>query len=251
MDRAPGGADDLARRAIARAEPGVEVRRLRVREAAGRHFVDVVAGVRADAAMAEGHAVADSIESAVREALPGSDVVVHVEPAASERDLRERASGAALTVRDVREVHNVRLLSIDDRQELSLHLKLPSDLDLAAAHEVTDRVEAAIRAALPGISRVHTHIEPLTPAAAGARPRPADVAEEHEVILEAVRELTGRAPRDVRFQSDQRGLVALLTIDVPRARTLADAHAKATEIEQRIRARAPRLVDVVVHTEPD
>ena len=40
-------------------------------------------------------------------ALPGSDVVVHVEPAADEAALRERALAAALSVPRVREIHNV------------------------------------------------------------------------------------------------------------------------------------------------
>jgi cation diffusion facilitator family transporter len=45
MDRAAPEADDAAREAIARVEPPVELRRLRMRQAAGRHFADVVIGV--------------------------------------------------------------------------------------------------------------------------------------------------------------------------------------------------------------
>ncbi|HSD78144.1 MAG TPA: cation diffusion facilitator family transporter, partial [Solirubrobacteraceae bacterium] len=131
MDRSPEWAEARARDAIASAEPTIALRRLRVREAGGRHFVDAVVGVRADAAIGQGHAVADSVEAAVRGALPGSDVVVHVEPDGAAADLRERASGAALTVRGVREVHNVLVRTVDGtRRELSLHLKLPADVSL-------------------------------------------------------------------------------------------------------------------------
>src|SRR5262245_9047512 len=45
MDRAPADAVAAARVAIAQQVPGVSVRRLRLRQAAGRHFVDVVIGV--------------------------------------------------------------------------------------------------------------------------------------------------------------------------------------------------------------
>ncbi len=149
MDRAPEGASETARAAIEAAEPRAELRRLRVREAAGRHFVDVVLGVAPDAAVQQGHAVADNVEGAVRRALPGSDVTIHIEPRAS-TDLRERATGAALSVRDVREVHNVRTVILDGRNELSLHVKLPPEEPLSTAHEISDDIEHAILDAAPG-----------------------------------------------------------------------------------------------------
>src|SRR5437868_12130316 len=44
MDRVPAAAEEAARRAIADIEPTVDLRRLRMRSAAGRHFADVVIG---------------------------------------------------------------------------------------------------------------------------------------------------------------------------------------------------------------
>src|SRR5262249_53065069 len=110
MDRAPLVAEETARRAIDAVEPRVQLRRLRMRQAAGRHFADVVIGVSYDAAVGQGHAAADAVENALHAALPGSDVVVHVEPLEADA-VRERAHAAALTVRRVREVHNVTVVS--------------------------------------------------------------------------------------------------------------------------------------------
>ena len=80
MDRAPTWAEEPARAAIAEL-PDVELRRLRMRQAGGRQFADVVIGVAPSAGVGQGHAAADAVEAAVERALPGSDVVVHVEPA--------------------------------------------------------------------------------------------------------------------------------------------------------------------------
>jgi cation diffusion facilitator family transporter len=250
MDATPEEAQAAARAAIAEAEPGVELRRLRVRAAAGRNFVEATIAVPADAALGEGHAVADSIEEAVRRALPGSDVVVHVEPGSADGDLRERASAAALTVRGVREVHNVRVVDVDGRQELSLHLKLPADLDLGAAHDIACAVEAAIHEAAPEVVDVHTHIEPLSAGAEGAEPRHADVAGEEAVVQQLVRDLTGRPAEDLRFRAGDDGLVVLLTVRLDGTRTLDQAHGVASELERRIRERAPAIDEVIVHTEP-
>ena len=114
MDRVPVDAERAALAAIEQLEPGVKLRRLRMRQAAGRHFADVVIGVSPDAAVGQGHAAADAVEAAVQSALPESDVVVHVEPAPEEAALRERILAAALTVPRVREMHNIRVVSVDD-----------------------------------------------------------------------------------------------------------------------------------------
>jgi cation diffusion facilitator family transporter len=250
MDATPEEAEAAARAAIAAAEPDAELRRLRVRAAAGRNFVEATVAVPPDAALGEGHAVADSIEDAVRHTLPGSDVVVHVEPGAAEGDLRERASAAALTVRGVREVHNVRVVDVDGRPELSLHLKLPAGLDLGAAHDIACAVEAAICAAVAEVGDVHTHIEPLSSDAEGAEPRRSEIAAEEAIVRETVRELTGDEPEALRFRAGHDGLVVLLTVLLDGAQTLDQAHDIASQLERRIRERAPAIDEVIVHTEP-
>jgi cation diffusion facilitator family transporter len=250
MDATPEEAQAAARAAIADAEPEIELRRLRVRAAAGRNFVEATVAVPPDAALGEGHAVADSIEDAVRGALPGSDVVVHVEPGTGEGDLRERASAAALTVRGVREVHNVRVVDVDGRTELSLHLKLPADLDLGAAHDIACAVEAAIHDAVPEVIDIYTHIEPLSTEAEGAEPQWAEVAGEERIVRMIVREVTGGQAEALRFRAGDDGLVVLLTVRLDGAQTLDQAHDVASELERRIRDRAPTIDEVIVHTEP-
>jgi cation diffusion facilitator family transporter len=245
MDRSPADADAAARAAIERVDPPVELRRLRVRRSAGRHFADVVIGVPPGAAVGQGHAAADSVERALQETLPGSDVVVHVEPG-TEAELRDRVHAAALAVPRVREVHNVRLVTVDGGVEVGLHLKLPGDLSLEEAHAVASDVEDAISGALPEVVAVQTHLEPLRETEAGRRTAPPD----EEAVITVVRDVTGEPPREVRLVRTDEGLLVFVTLRVPAELTLADAHALASEVEERIRDRRPEIADVVVHTEP-
>jgi divalent metal cation (Fe/Co/Zn/Cd) transporter len=245
MDRAPTEAEERARQAIETLEPSVELRRLRMRQAGVRQFADVVIAVPSGAAVGQGHAAADAVEAAVEGALPNADVVVHVEPIA-EGDLRERAHAAAIAGPRVREVHNIALVDVDGRTELSLHIKLPGTLPLDEAHEVAEQLEAAIRAAVPEIAGVQTHLEPLEDMAAGHEVG----AESAAVVRRVVRELTGVEPRKLRFLRTESGLVAFLTLALDASTTLADAHRQASEIEERIRRERPEIADVIVHTEP-
>jgi len=250
MDRVPAAAEAAARRAIVAIRPSVDLRRLRMRQAAGRYFADVVIGVPIDAAVGQGHATADAVEESVQSVLPEADVVVHVEPRGDRADVRERAHAAALGVRRVREVHNVSVVSMDSGTEISLHLKLPGKLSLDEAHAVAEDVERAILSALPEVSSVQTHLEPLAEEAAGTRPRAAEVADERELVARIVRAELGAEPEDLRFVHTDEGLVAHLTVRLGARTALADAHAEASRIEELVRRERPDIVDVVVHTEP-
>jgi divalent metal cation (Fe/Co/Zn/Cd) transporter len=139
-------------------------------------------------------------------------------------------------------------MTVDGSPEASLHLKLPASLSLEEAHSVTTEVERAIRDAAPELSDVHTHIEPLSVLRDGAEPAAED---ERAVIGAVVRELTGRAPEQLRMrEADNARIVALLTIGLDSEQQLGDAHALATAIEEEVIRRAPAIADVIVHTEP-
>ena len=245
MDRVPPEAHEAARVAISRLGPGVQLRRLRMRQAADRQFADVVIGVPPGAAVGQGHAAADAVEAAVHEALPHSDVVVHVEPQGDESTLRERALAAAQRVPRVREIHNLSVLRTDGGAEVSLHLKLPGELPLDDAHEVATQVEQAIKESVPGVVSVQTHLEPLAEPARGT-----SVERDANFVAEIVRSATGAAPRELRFVETDDGLVAFLTLGLDPGTSLADAHRRASEIEERIRRERPEIADVIVHTEP-
>jgi cation diffusion facilitator family transporter len=249
MDRTPELARQRAERAIRALDSSAELRRLRIRESGGRYFADVVVSVPAGQAIVEGHAVADAIEDAVRAELPGSDVVVHVEPRRRGLDLRDRALAAALSEPLVREAHDIAIFQTRGRATVSLHLKLPEDLTIAEAHAAAERVSEAIRAE-PDVEDVLTHLEPLErPVAA----QPVDSlrdAEERERISATVVRLLGTGPRDLRLIRTEAGLVVFVVVAVGAERTLDEAHRLASELEEEIRRDRGYIAEVVVHTEP-
>jgi cation diffusion facilitator family transporter len=248
MDRTPAEAREAAERAIDRLEGDIELLRLRLRESAGRYFADVVVAVPPGQAVVEGHETANLIEAAIERALPGSDVVVHVEPRRSGLDLRDRVLAIALAEPLVKETHDIAIFEQAGSVNVALHLKFPADLDLEAAHAVAERVERAIRAR-PGVADVQTHLEPLElPLPA----RPADDRADQHAAAEIrcrVRERTGIEPRSARLLSTKTGRVVFLTVEVGSDASLIDAHQLASELEEQLRRQIPDIVDVVVHTE--
>ncbi len=245
MDRSSEDDARIARRALSSLDPPVELRRLRLRRAGGEHFADVVIGVAPGAAIGQGHAAADRVEEALQGAFPGIDVVVHVEPRESAGVLRERILAAALTVSYVREIHNLKVLDVDGSIEVALHLKLPGDFPLDQAHDIAEQVEAAIHAEVPEVKSVQTHLEPLRETASGE-----EIDIDTAAIEQAVRDETGADPRELRFVRTDDGIVVFLTLGLGGAGSLAEAHGRASAIEERVRTVVPAVADVVVHTEP-
>lgn len=247
MDTAPAGAQALASEAIA-ALPELELERLRLRESGGRYFADVVVAIPPGQAVVEAHAAADAVERAVDEVLPGSDVVVHVEPRIRGLTLRDRVLAVALSEPTVSEAHDITIFDHGDQHSVSLHLKLPADSSLVTAHEVAERVEHAILA-LPAVSDVRTHLEPLEQPIA-AEPSTASDPHALETIQAVVRRYADTPARDLRLLPTEDGEVLFITLSVGIGATLTQAHQLASELEEELRQELPSIADVVVHTEP-
>jgi cation diffusion facilitator family transporter len=249
MDTTPLEAQAAAEAAI-RALDDVELRQLRLRESGGHYFADATIGAAPDQALVASHRVADRVEAAVRGALPGSDVVVHVEPLREGLDLRARALAIALAEPAVQEAHDIGIYRRGERCSVSMHLKLDAATPLAAAHEVAERIEATLRREAE-VDDVQTHLEPLE------EPYAATVAEEDaatERIEALVEERTGLPPRRLELLKTELGLVVFVDVVASPEATLEAAHDMARRLEQEIRRNGPqgsaRIIDVVVHTEP-
>jgi cation diffusion facilitator family transporter len=248
MDRTPSEAREAAERALARLQPDIELTRLRLRESAGRYFADVIAAVAPGAAVVEGHQAANRIEAAIEAVLPGSDVVVHVEPRRKGLELRDRVLAIALAEPLVKEVHDITVYEESGSASVSLHLKFPADLDLPAVLVVAARVEQAIRGR-PEVGDVQTHLEPLErPLRAGHREPGTDV-DVTRAIGHIVVEVTGAAPHRVRLLPTAAGRIVFVTITVDARTSLVDAHQLGSTLEESLRRQLPDIADVVVGTE--
>ena len=174
-------------------------------------------------AVVEGHRAASLVEEAVENVLPGSDVVVHVEPRRSGLELRDRVLAIALAEPLVRETHDVTIFEQEGSLSVSLHLKFPADLDLRTAHAVAERVEQAIRSR-PRVADVQTHLEPLE---LPLRAHPAEDRAERQALEEIRRLVSQRADielHSLRLLFTEAGRVVFLTVEVGSAASLVDAH---------------------------
>lgn len=253
LDEVPPGLKERLEDA-AQLDGVLEVMRVRVRRSGPEAFVDCSVRVEPGATLERGHRISAAVEASLRSVLPGADVVVHVEPGETPAEL-----GAASVPAVVRRVaaglglpaHDLHLHRLQGGLTLELHVEVPDDLSVADAHDRATALEAALRAALPALDQVVTHIEP---AEGCASPRAAQPTGENEVRallqdLAAHREGVTDA-HDVRVHRIGGELHVTCHLAVEPDTPIAEAHRITREVEEVLRRTFTDLGRVVIHVEP-
>src|SRR5947207_1778185 len=158
LDTAPAGARGAIIGALRNVEGLLEVDRVRIRRAGNRYFADVSVGLARNVTFQKSGQVADEVTRAVHNVLPNSDVVVHSVPRpASAENIFDRVR--AVATRHNLNVHDVSVQDLDGRLHVEQHLELEERMPLKQAHDQASVLESEIRAEIPEVASILTHIE--------------------------------------------------------------------------------------------
>lgn len=254
MDRAPENPLTQIATAAGRVQGVAETRRVRVRGAGDQLFADVTVTARRSVSLERAHDIAEEVETEIARSLPGTDVVVHVEPAAESAGLIERVQAAASRTPGVYEIHNVQVLAfgdeVDERLRVTLHAKVPSGTSLGEAHDISERIERSVVGELGGAVRVDTHIEPLHLTSLGhdVTVQRRDLVDEIIAIAEAETDVIDCHEVIATQTGDDVAVVLHVTgkEDLP----LDDMHEASDRIEEAVKAALAEVHSVLIHFEP-
>jgi len=251
MDRAPSGLDRRIGQ-IAQAVPGVaEVRSVRVREAGGESFADVVIGVSRLEGLERSHQTMDEVEDAVRSQIGPAQVTVHVEPSTGAEAPNERVAAAALRVPGVVETHNISVLEQSTGgRAITLHVRLPEDMSMREAARTVEQLKREIRSEF-GVARVYAHVEP---SALGAQPARDIGAEQPQLVRaasEAVTRVAGQGAAEVVVYRQGERLLVVTSLRAEPGRSVREAHVLASRVEDAVRDALDSVDDVIVEVSAD
>lgn len=231
--------------------PGIQhVKSVRVRRSGPEVFADLTLTVDRSAALEHAHEIANQAEAAVREILPQADVLVHIEPMTTpDEDLLTTIR--VLAARHGLGAHGIRVYEEQEQRSLELHLEVNEGLVLQDAHRQASAFERALREAIPHISRIVTHLEPVGSALTTLTAVPTGQRQVQQAIERFFRQQRIAArPHDVQVQrtGDELAVSFHCTLDARTA--ITDAHKLTEQMEQHLRAQMPNLGRVVIHVEP-
>ncbi len=251
LDRAPEGMKEGILAAADEVEGVISVGQVRLRRSGARVFVDMILEVDSNLSFERTHRIAEDVEARVQSLVPGADVVIHTDPRESERESLVRRV-RAIAERNQVPVHNVSVH--DDRGEIhvDLHIEVDDHLLLHQAHALASHVERELRAEIPTLKRVNTHIESRGTGVGSGR----DVTAEEGPLVERIRRITdGVAGREcchnilVRRHGDR--LAVSLHCGFDRNLPVIEAHRLSSRIEEALKRDLPAIDGVLVHTEPE
>jgi cation diffusion facilitator family transporter len=250
LDRAPIGLPGQIEAIVKRVEGVVGCQQLRVRRAGPVIFVDMTLDIDRSLPLEKAHAISATVEECVQEIVPNADVVIHIEPVEGEAEtvvdrIRAIADSDAFAVHDVR-VHDVK-----GRLYVNLHLEVDRQLHLKQAHQMASQLEEEIRAQVPSVAEINTHIEP----ASGRAIRGRDVSQKIPLIRDAITEVTPEVGgihdcHNVRVREADGKLFVSLHCVFDEALTLEEVHRTSGLLETHLKERIPNLEQVLVHVEP-
>ncbi|PWC91091.1 MULTISPECIES: cation diffusion facilitator family transporter [unclassified Azospirillum] len=252
IDAAPAGAAERVA-AIVSAIPGIAgVRRVRVRPAGSVLFVDLDLLVGRTLPLEAVQALRDRAVAAIGTEMPEAEVSIATHPLALDDEtvmerVMVRAANLGLAV------HHVTVQRVSGRLSVGFDLEVEGGLTIQAAHDLSSRLESAIKDELGSDIEVESHIEPLQDA--GLNGTDADLGR----LAEMQSQMTAFIRRDgrlldihnLRVRQTAAGLVVTFHSHVVPTDTVVTIHDAMDALERHIRDLHPDIVRVVGHSEPD
>ena len=249
LDAAPAGVRSQILDRLAGVDGVLEVERLRFRKAGNHYFADVSVGLERNFTFQRSEQVADAVRSRVREILPDADVVVHSVPRARRTEnIFDRIR--AVATRYNFNVHDISVQDLNGQLHVEQHLELGELLTMKQAHDEVTRLETEIRAEVPEIATILTHIES----------EPATIETGEQIVREPeleqrLKDIVNDFPEvmdvhEFQFKKVRERLYVSCHCTLPDDMPLARVHDLQTSLEIRFKHEAPQLFRVLIHPEP-
>jgi cation diffusion facilitator family transporter len=250
LDTAPKGLAEQVRAHAESVSGVVSVERVRVRPAGGRAIGEVLVTVSRTLPLERVTAIKQRVAAAIAADLPDAEITITADPVQlDDESIMERVMLTAARLRVP--VHHITVQNLEGRMSVSFDVEVDGAMSLARAHEVADRIEAAIREELGPQVEVESHIEPL--AIGHLEGREADAATVARIASTLAANTVEGAIREVhnvRVRETPSGLVVNYHCRVDPELDVAAVHELVDDLERRIRREHAEILRVVGHAEP-
>ena len=251
LDRAPDGLKARISAVADEVEGVISAGKVRLRQSGALTFVDMNIEVDRNLSVERTHAIAEGVEARIQALVPGADVVIHTDPKESERETMARRI-RAVAERNQVPAHNISVHEDHGEVHIDLHLEVDDHLLLHQAHDLASHIEQDLRADIPAIKRINTHIESRGTGVASGR----DVTAEEGPLVERVRRITdavagGACCHNVLIRRQGDRLAISLHCTFARDLPVIEAHRLSSRIEEALKKEILETDQVLVHTEPE
>lgn len=252
LDRAPEGVAEQAAAAIQRVPGVIGIERIRARTVGPTQFIEAAVRVPRTYPIDRVEDIKRAAQVAVKSAFDNADLTFTPVPAVLDNEtVRERimviARNAGLAI------HHVTVHDLAHKLAVSLDLEIDADMTLERAHDVTLRLEDAIKAEFGADIEIDIHIEPLEPELPRGGDAPAERIEAVQRALTVIATSLGAMHdiHNVRARDTGAGQIVNFHCRARPDLKVSEVHAAVDDIERALRREFSDIKRVVGHAEPD
>jgi cation diffusion facilitator family transporter len=249
LDAAPVGIRAQIIAAVSNVDGVLEIGRVRIRRAGNRYFADLAVGFARTVTFQRSEQLVRAVTDAVHDILPDADVTVQPLPRARRSEnIFDRIRAAA--ARHNLNVHDISVQDLSGRLHVEQHVELDENLTLKSAHDQVTELEADMRAEVPEIADILTHIEsePATIEPGDTLVRDANLERKLKKVAQEFPEIID--VHDVEVKKVRGRLYVSCHCTFSDDLSLARVHDIQTEFEIQLKHAAPELFRVLIHPEP-
>ncbi len=172
--RGPDSAPELfAATRLAAQEVGVSIHEWWVQLTDQQLSLHLHVGIDPNVTLAEAHQMVDQLENMLHERLPElASIHTHMEPATEEilpsarvssglqQRIRQAVDKAVIEIPHLRNPHDLHIRQVEGKLFISVEVLIDGGLPLSDAHELSTRLQEAIRASVPNVGQALVHLEP-------------------------------------------------------------------------------------------
>lgn len=249
LDAAPAGVRVQITDAVSHVDGVLEIGRVRIRRAGNRYFADLAVGFARTVTFQRSQQLVSAVTAAVQRILPDADVTVQPLPRAQRSEnIFDRIR--AVATRHNLNVHDISVQDLKGRLHVEQHVELDETMTLKSAHDQVTELEADMRADVPEIDDILTHIEsePATIETGDELVRDAALERKLKAIVDEFPEILD--VHDIQVKLVRGRLYVSCHCTFSDELSLARVHDIQTELEIRFKQAAPELFRVLIHPEP-
>jgi divalent metal cation (Fe/Co/Zn/Cd) transporter len=146
------------------------VHNIHVQRINGKLFVDLHLEVSANLTIKQAHDIAEEVEKRIKASNLGfEDITIHMESASDriskemtgvDAELEYYLEHVVKRFPEVKKIHDIEIRRIGSNLHLVLHCHFDPSISLEKAHEISNKIEKAVRSEYPNITRIDIHEEP-------------------------------------------------------------------------------------------
>ncbi|MDD3371436.1 MAG: cation-efflux pump [Alphaproteobacteria bacterium] len=252
IDTAPQGASEHISSVVRGVHGVAGVLRVRVRPAGSMFFVETDIAVGRSFSQDRVAEIRKNVVEAVQKEMPEAEVSVVAHPLALGTETVQQRVFVIASNRGA-SVHHVTVHHSGGKLSIGLDLEVEGWRSIRDAHEIASQLENDMRAEFGAETEVETHIDPL-------QDRGINGVDVEDAELEKIKKNVGAFVEEtgslahlhkVRARKTDLGLIVYFHCRSSSDKTVAEVHAMADSLEQRIRHKYPHVLRIVAHVEPE